>query len=150
MRKKREREREKKKTNSFLFCFFLCNIGRMYGDGKGISGSATPYKRTPPSWLNVQPETVEEQIIKQMNAKSNIIKILSLIAIAFAFNACQENVEPFPENENGRLKISNDALTLSDRVNYKGESVDLNRVYSNSTLSAASNGVKNDIENPES
>lgn len=26
-------------------------MGRMYGKGKGLSGSAIPYKRSAPSWL---------------------------------------------------------------------------------------------------
>ena len=39
-------------------------MGRVYGNGKGISGSAIPYKRTAPSWLNAQPADVEEQICK--------------------------------------------------------------------------------------
>ncbi len=39
-------------------------MGRVYGNGKGISDSALPYKRTPPSWLNVNPAEIEEQIIK--------------------------------------------------------------------------------------
>ena len=26
-------------------------MGRMHSNGKGMSGSALPYKRTPPSWL---------------------------------------------------------------------------------------------------
>lgn len=36
----------------------------MYGKGKGISGSALPYKRTPPSWLKISPEDVEQQCCK--------------------------------------------------------------------------------------
>lgn len=39
-------------------------MGRMHSRGKGISKSALPYKRTPPSWLKVTPEEVEEQICK--------------------------------------------------------------------------------------
>jgi len=38
------------------------NMGRQYGRGKGISSSAQPFKRTPPSWLRVSPETVNSQI----------------------------------------------------------------------------------------
>jgi len=30
-----------------------------YGKGKGISGSALPYKRSPPSWLVTTPQEVE-------------------------------------------------------------------------------------------
>ncbi|ETS63897.1 40s ribosomal protein s13 [Moesziomyces aphidis] len=32
--------------------------------GKGISASALPYRRTPPSWLKTTPEEVVEQIVK--------------------------------------------------------------------------------------
>jgi len=36
----------------------------MYGNGKGISGSALPYKRSPPSWCKKTPEEVKEIICK--------------------------------------------------------------------------------------
>ena len=41
-------------------------MGRMHAPGKGLAGSAIPYKRTPPSWVTVKhsPESVEDQIIK--------------------------------------------------------------------------------------
>ncbi|KLO14411.1 hypothetical protein SCHPADRAFT_872760 [Schizopora paradoxa] len=39
-------------------------MGRMHAPGKGISGSALPYRRTPPSWLKTTPDEVVEQIIK--------------------------------------------------------------------------------------
>ncbi|KAI8973418.1 40S ribosomal protein S13 [Mycotypha africana] len=39
-------------------------MGRMYTSGKGISGSALPYRRTPPSWVKTSPEEVVEQICK--------------------------------------------------------------------------------------
>ena len=39
-------------------------MGRMYGSGKGISSSATPYRRKPPSWLKMKPEDVCEHIAK--------------------------------------------------------------------------------------
>ena len=32
----------------------------MYGKGKGISASALPYKKTPPSWLKITATEVEE------------------------------------------------------------------------------------------
>ena len=35
-------------------------MGRMYGKGKGISASALPYKKTPPSWLKITATEVEE------------------------------------------------------------------------------------------
>ncbi|KAK3820124.1 MAG: 40S ribosomal protein S13 [Benniella sp.] len=39
-------------------------MGRMHSRGKGISSSALPYKRTPPSWLKTSPEDVCESIFK--------------------------------------------------------------------------------------
>lgn len=33
-------------------------------DSKGISASAIPYKKTPPSWQRIEPEKVEEQVCK--------------------------------------------------------------------------------------
>jgi small subunit ribosomal protein S13e len=39
-------------------------MGRMHAPGKGISSSALPYKRTPPSWMKTSPQEVVEQICK--------------------------------------------------------------------------------------
>ncbi|KAK9943145.1 hypothetical protein M0R45_008763 [Rubus argutus] len=39
-------------------------MGRMHSRGKGISASALPYKRTPPSWLKISTQDVEENICK--------------------------------------------------------------------------------------
>ena len=39
-------------------------MGRMYGSGKGISASALPYARSPPTWLKTTKASVEEQICK--------------------------------------------------------------------------------------
>ncbi|RKP09353.1 ribosomal S13/S15 N-terminal domain-containing protein [Thamnocephalis sphaerospora] len=39
-------------------------MGRMHTPGKGISSSALPYRRTPPSWLKISAEEVCEQIVK--------------------------------------------------------------------------------------
>ncbi|KAJ2557509.1 ribosomal 40S subunit protein S13 [Coemansia sp. RSA 1933] len=39
-------------------------MGRMYTPGKGISKSAIPYRRSPPSWVKATPEDVCEQICK--------------------------------------------------------------------------------------
>jgi small subunit ribosomal protein S13e len=39
-------------------------MGRLHSNGKGISASALPYLRTPPSWLKTAPEQVIEQICK--------------------------------------------------------------------------------------
>jgi len=36
----------------------------MHTPGKGISNSALPYKRTPPSWLVRSPKEVNEQVVK--------------------------------------------------------------------------------------
>ncbi|CAI9768225.1 unnamed protein product [Fraxinus pennsylvanica] len=39
-------------------------MGRMHSRGKGISASALPYKRTPPSWLKINSQDVEDSICK--------------------------------------------------------------------------------------
>eukprot|EP00957_Ditylum_brightwellii_P108775 8297598-Ditylum_brightwellii.AAC.1 len=39
-------------------------MGRLHAPGKGISKSALPYKRSPPSWLKVSPADVEEHVCK--------------------------------------------------------------------------------------
>ncbi|RCV30318.1 hypothetical protein SEVIR_6G084600v4 [Setaria viridis] len=39
-------------------------MGRMHSRGKGISSSALPYKRTPPTWLKPATSDVEEMITK--------------------------------------------------------------------------------------
>ncbi|CAD6258700.1 unnamed protein product [Miscanthus lutarioriparius] len=39
-------------------------MGRMHSRGKGISSSALPYKRTPPTWLKIATTEVEEMITK--------------------------------------------------------------------------------------
>jgi len=39
-------------------------MGRLHSNGKGISASAIPYSRTPPSWLKLTPDAVVEQICK--------------------------------------------------------------------------------------
>ena len=39
-------------------------MGRMHAPGKGISSSALPYRRAPPSWLKTTPEDVVEHIAK--------------------------------------------------------------------------------------
>ncbi|CAK4085484.1 unnamed protein product [Aphanomyces euteiches] len=39
-------------------------MGRMHSGGKGMSKSARPYKRTPPSWLKVTAEDVEDHVCK--------------------------------------------------------------------------------------
>lgn len=39
-------------------------MGRLHSKGKGISSSATPYSRTPASWLKTTPDQVVEQICR--------------------------------------------------------------------------------------
>ena len=39
-------------------------MGRMHAPGKGISSSALPYRRTPPSWMKTSPAEVVDQICK--------------------------------------------------------------------------------------
>jgi hypothetical protein len=39
-------------------------MGRLHSNGKGISASALPWVRSPPSWLKTPPEQVIEQIAK--------------------------------------------------------------------------------------
>ncbi|GAX77563.1 hypothetical protein CEUSTIGMA_g5007.t1 [Chlamydomonas eustigma] len=39
-------------------------MGRMHSNGKGMSSSALPYKRTPPSWCKTTSTEVVEQITK--------------------------------------------------------------------------------------
>ena len=39
-------------------------MGRMHTPGKGISKSARPYKRSPPSWQKVSPQDVEEHVCR--------------------------------------------------------------------------------------
>lgn len=39
-------------------------MGRMHSKGKGMSSSALPYKRTPPSWCKVTPTEVTDHICK--------------------------------------------------------------------------------------
>ncbi|KAK1143892.1 ribosomal 40S subunit protein S13 [Aspergillus melleus] len=39
-------------------------MGRLHSKGKGISASALPYSRTPPSWLKTTPDQVVDQICK--------------------------------------------------------------------------------------
>ncbi|CAH2450903.1 40S ribosomal protein S13 [Komagataella phaffii CBS 7435] len=39
-------------------------MGRMHSSGKGISASALPYSRNPPSWFKLTPDDVVQQVIK--------------------------------------------------------------------------------------
>lgn len=51
---------------SHTVTFFVLprSMGRMHAPGKGISKSALPYKRTPPSWHKVPAADVEEHVCK--------------------------------------------------------------------------------------
>merc|ERR1711935_985152 len=42
----------------------LGTMGRMHSKGKGISKSALPYRRTPPSWLKTHPSEVVDVVSK--------------------------------------------------------------------------------------
>mmetsp|Transcript_28024 Transcript_28024/g.39512 ORF Transcript_28024/g.39512 Transcript_28024/m.39512 type:complete len:152 (+) Transcript_28024:1847-2302(+) len=39
-------------------------MGRMHSGGKGISNSALPYRRTPPSWLKISSAEVVDHVVK--------------------------------------------------------------------------------------
>mmetsp|Transcript_1319 Transcript_1319/g.2616 ORF Transcript_1319/g.2616 Transcript_1319/m.2616 type:complete len:152 (-) Transcript_1319:74-529(-) len=39
-------------------------MGRMHSNGKGISKSALPYKRTPPQWLKITPQEISQHICR--------------------------------------------------------------------------------------
>ena len=39
-------------------------MGRMHSNGKGISRSSLPYKRTVPSWQKMSADDVVDQIVK--------------------------------------------------------------------------------------
>ncbi|KAK9447607.1 40S ribosomal protein uS15 [Limtongia smithiae] len=45
-------------------------MGRMHSKGKGISSSATPYSRHPPSWMKLTPEDIVDLIVK--NARKGL------------------------------------------------------------------------------
>jgi small subunit ribosomal protein S13e len=51
-------------TNEILCRSSNKSMGRMHAPGKGISKSARPYKRTPPSWCKVSSADVEEHVCK--------------------------------------------------------------------------------------
>merc|ERR1712130_556787 len=42
----------------------LCIMGRMHSNGKGISGSSKPFKRTPPSWVKTNARTVTDKVVR--------------------------------------------------------------------------------------
>ena len=48
----------------FVLLFFFLSMGRMHAPGKGISKRSLPYKRSPPSWLKISADDVEEHVCK--------------------------------------------------------------------------------------
>ncbi|KAI9200295.1 hypothetical protein LWI28_005598 [Acer negundo] len=56
-------------------------MGRMHSRGKGISLSALPYKRTPPSWLKISSQDVDDNIFKSVTG-SKILRILKAHGLA--------------------------------------------------------------------
>lgn len=58
------RKNEWELTHSLYLDRKFAKMGRMHSKGKGISSSALPYRRTPPSWLKTTPEEVCNQIFK--------------------------------------------------------------------------------------
>ncbi|KAL1550804.1 ribosomal 40S subunit protein S13 [Salvia divinorum] len=62
-------------------------MGRMHSRGKGISASALPYKRSPPTWLKIASQDVEESICKFAKkgltlTNRKILRILKAHALA--------------------------------------------------------------------
>eukprot|EP00891_Asterochloris_glomerata_P003546 jgi/Astpho2/3546/Aster-06457 len=53
-------------------------MGRMHSRGKGMSSSALPYKRSPPSWLKIRPEEVDE-IITKMSRKGMTPSMIGVV-----------------------------------------------------------------------
>merc|ERR1711920_576459 len=60
--------------SAFLRDHQLAVMGRMHSKGKGISKSALPYRRTPPSWFKQTPAEVIEQVCHVTGSK--ILRIL--------------------------------------------------------------------------
>ncbi|KAJ9147774.1 hypothetical protein P3X46_029896 [Hevea brasiliensis] len=54
-------------------------MGSMHSRGKGISASALPYKRTPPSWLKTSPQDHLERNRKDKDSKFRLILVESRI-----------------------------------------------------------------------
>ena len=61
-------------------------MGRMHSGGKGISKSALPYKRTPPSWLKVTPTQVEENVCKLAKKGLTPSQVIIMIRVASKWN----------------------------------------------------------------
>ena len=60
----------------------------MHAPGKGISGSALPYRRSVPTWLKLTSEDVKEQIYK----------LAKKVREVFAFSHLTKSFQPSPSN----------------------------------------------------
>ncbi len=67
-------------------------MGRMHAPGKGISDSALPYKRTPPSWLKISASDVNEQGASPAQAGA--------ICAPRASDGSRVRARPFPRDAN--------------------------------------------------
>ena len=56
-------------------------MGRMHAPGKGISSSALPYRRTPPSWLKTTPDDVVDHITKTKEISASIHLLADVLDI---------------------------------------------------------------------
>ena len=68
-------------------------MGRMHSQGKGISGSALPFRRKPPKWTTITPAAVVELIIKlakkgSHNSLNTASQRFSLIRFVSKSNRC--------------------------------------------------------------
>merc|ERR1712169_73374 len=55
-----------------------CIMGRMHSNGKGISGSAKPYKRSPPSWVKINAKVVTDKVVR-LARKGNTPSVIGAI-----------------------------------------------------------------------
>lgn len=60
-----------------------------------------------------------------MKVSNLFIKIMPLLLGLISLTACQDDLVPDLEPGTGRLKISNDAASLSKRVSYKNDTIDV-------------------------
>ncbi|OAG31081.1 small subunit ribosomal protein S13e [Nematocida displodere] len=54
-------------------------MGRMYSNGKGISGSTTPYVRESPQWLEANCEDIEQKIVTYAKKGLSVSEIGSIL-----------------------------------------------------------------------
>ena len=72
-------------------------MGRMHAPGKGISDSALPYKRTPPSWLKISASDVNEQGASPAQAGAICARLARATALACAYALSpRRQPAPFP------------------------------------------------------